>query len=172
MNPLFTAKQIKAWDQFTIQREPISSIMLMERAAQQCVYWISKKWNNTNTHFIIFCGSGNNGGDGLAIGRLLLTNAYHVTIILIESDQRSEDNIHNLNKIRSLYPSCIVNARDEFQIVKNAIIIDAIFGTGLNRKADGIELQMINKINVCPNIVLSIDIPSGLPADYSTEIGD
>ncbi|HOZ50768.1 MAG TPA: NAD(P)H-hydrate dehydratase [Chitinophagaceae bacterium] len=163
---------MKAWDQFTMQREPISSIMLMERAAQQCVSWITKKWNNTNTHFIIFCGSGNNGGDGLAIGRLLLTNAYHVTIILIESDQRSEDNIHNLNKIRSLYPSCIVNAHDEFQIAKDAIIIDAIFGTGLNRKADGIELQMINKINVCPNIVLSIDIPSGLPADCSTEIGD
>ena len=67
---LFSAEEIRLWDQYTIQHEPISSIDLMERAAHQCVEWLERN-NYTDNPFHIFCGKGNNGGDGLAIARML-----------------------------------------------------------------------------------------------------
>ena len=66
---ILSAEEIRLWDQYTIQHEPISSIDLMERAAGKCVEWLEE--NNTPTHYAIFCGKGNNGGDGLAIARIL-----------------------------------------------------------------------------------------------------
>ena len=73
---IFTAAEIQAWDEFTIREEPVNSIDLMERAAERCVEWIEKNIS-TFSHFNIYCGKGNNGGDGLAIARLLAEKGYY-----------------------------------------------------------------------------------------------
>ena len=84
---ILTAAQIREWDRFTIQHEPVSSIDLMERAAKACTNWILlRKWQPKAVR--IFCGKGNNGGDGLAIGRLLLQAGYPVTFSILEFEER------------------------------------------------------------------------------------
>ena len=80
---IFSATQIKKWDDFTIQNEPISSIDLMERAAIACYRWVFEN-NFAKKQFQVFCGKGNNGGDGLAIARLLIQNNYSVTVYILE----------------------------------------------------------------------------------------
>ena len=80
---VFTAQQIHAWDEFTIQHEPISSIDLMERAATKCVDWLLQN-NFTKKHIKIFCGKGNNGGDGLVIARILMQHHVLVTVYILE----------------------------------------------------------------------------------------
>ena len=79
---IFSVSQIKAWDAYTIQHEPVTSIDLMERAAVACFKWISKNFNES-TSFKIFCGKGNNGGDGLAIARLLCQQNFLVSVYII-----------------------------------------------------------------------------------------
>ena len=80
---IFNAHQIREWDQYTIQNEPVTSIDLMERAALQCVRWLEEN-DLLNNSFKIFCGKGNNGGDGLVIARLLLQNNYAVRVFILE----------------------------------------------------------------------------------------
>ena len=79
---IFSAAQIRKWDTFTIKNEPITSIKLMERAATACFDWL-KNLYPTDKQFKIFCGKGNNGGDGLAIARLLIKNNYKVTVYIV-----------------------------------------------------------------------------------------
>src|SRR3982751_6014321 len=80
---ILSAGQIRLWDQFTIENEPVSSINLMERAAGKCVEWILSNYPDAIS-FSIFCGKGNNGGDGLAIARMLLQQNYAVSIYILE----------------------------------------------------------------------------------------
>ena len=79
---IFTAAEIQAWDEYTIREEPVNSIDLMERAAERCVEWIEKNIS-TFSHFNIYCGKGNNGGDGFVIGNSLITKGHKVKIFLI-----------------------------------------------------------------------------------------
>src|SRR6478736_2757504 len=80
---ILTSSQVRAWDQFTIEQEPILSIDLMERAASACVDWILDHYPSQKT-FSIFCGKGNNGGDGLAIARLLTRHGFDVSVYILE----------------------------------------------------------------------------------------
>ena len=80
---IFSAAQIKKWDAFTIQNEPVASIDLMERAAKACYNWLIEK-NLAQNHFKIFCGKGNNGGDGLALAGLLIQNNCRVTVYILD----------------------------------------------------------------------------------------
>ena len=98
---IFSAQQIKSWDAYTIQKESIRSIDLMERAAIACFEWILKNFDNTYS-FTIFCGRGNNGGDGVAIARLLLEKNYKVRIIIVGHSKGSNDFEANLKKLVSL----------------------------------------------------------------------
>lgn len=165
MSKLFSVSQIQAWDTYTIEHEPISSIELMERAAKECVAWIIQKWPDTDTTFAIFCGNGNNGGDGLAIARLLILSAYHVNVCLIDNSKRSEDNAAMLKELEFLYKRCIVYISKCPVIDSNVVIVDALFGTGLSRRPVGLIEELIGFFNSAPNTIVSIDIPSGLPAD-------
>src|SRR5687767_10278545 len=95
---ILNANQIRAWDRYTMQHEPVSSIDLMERAAAACTQWIFRQGWQSKT-FYIFCGKGNNGGDGLAIGRQLLQKGYAVSLFILEnSSPGSED--FRLNEAR------------------------------------------------------------------------
>ncbi|MBK7764460.1 MAG: NAD(P)H-hydrate dehydratase [Bacteroidetes bacterium] len=164
MSKLFSAAQIKNWDASTVLHEPIASIDLMERAALCCCKWITEHYN-LGQHFTILCGQGNNGGDGLAIARILLQANYKVNVIITSKEKRSKDNLINLERLQTLYSESISQFDKEISLPANSVLIDAILGTGLQRAAEGVELEMIRWINVKQHEVISIDLPSGLSAD-------
>jgi NAD(P)H-hydrate epimerase len=162
---ILSANQIREWDQYTIRHEPISSIDLMERAAGKCSQWLQEN-NMLDQPITIICGKGNNGGDGLAIARMLVQqNINLLNIYILESgSQGSEDFQTNLEKLH--YPIRFIQSEKNFpSFRKNEIIIDALFGSGLNRPLDGVAAKLVEHINQSGHTVVSIDLPSGLPAD-------
>ncbi|WEK70151.1 MAG: NAD(P)H-hydrate dehydratase [Candidatus Chryseobacterium colombiense] len=168
---IFTAKKIRQCDEFTIANEPVSSILLMERAAESCVNWILE---NCKIHksFAIFCGNGNNGGDGLAMARLLYLKGFDVDVFVKEiKGNFSQDAAINYQKLKDFSGIHIIEFRDfqQEKITDHTIFIDAVFGTGLSRKIEGEELKIINELNSLQNIKISIDIPSGLFADENLD---
>ncbi len=167
---LFTAEQIKNWDLFTINNEPVSSINLMERAANACSNWIVQNFNNTSA-FKIFCGKGNNGGDGLAIARLLIGHNFSVSVYIVESSSAGSDDFNiNLQRLKEKSSAIyfIESAEILPEIKKDDIIIDALFGTGLNKKPSGIFKKLILYLNNSGAQIISIDMPSGLYTDISS----
>ncbi len=167
---IFSAAQIKKWDEFTIQTEPISSIDLMERAATACYRWLIEN-NFGEKQFRIFCGKGNNGGDGLAIARLLIQNNCRVTVYILEfGNIGSTDFQTNLERLHQFTTDILfIQSADFFPAIKkDDIIIDAIFGSGLNKSLEGISISLVNHINTAGAIIISIDLPTGLYADKSS----
>ncbi len=168
---LFSAEQIKNWDLFTINNEPVLSIDLMERAASACVNWILQNFNNTSA-FKIFCGKGNNGGDGLAIARLLIKNNFPVSVYIVESSSAgSQDFNLNLQRLKEKSQAIyfIESAEVLPEIKKDDILIDSLFGTGLNKKPSGIFKKLILYLNNSGAQIISIDMPSGLYTDVSSD---
>ncbi len=165
---ILSAAQIKACDEHTINTIPILSIDLMERAANRATDWLINRYPK-DTLFVVLCGSGNNGGDGLAITRLLHRQGYAVkAFVLPMGSELSRDCASNLNRLQRIAPAIVEDLQPDTYITDIAphiFIIDALLGTGLNRTADGWIGKFIRKINELPNEVISIDIPSGLPAD-------
>lgn len=159
---ILTGEQTKEADAYTIANEPINSIDLMERAATNCFNWIVKHYN-TETVFSVFCGVGNNGGDGLVIARLLKQANYKVNVFVVEfSLSYSSDFEINLERLKELLANIQVLKEENhhFTINPNVIVIDAIFGSGLARPIEGFMVNIIQKLNNYP--IISIDLPSGL----------
>ena len=167
---ILNATQIKEADRFTIENEPISSIDLMERASKKCVDWIVKNFD-TNTEFAVFCGVRNNGGDGLVISRLLSEANYSLQIFIVEfSNKYSDDFAQNLDKLKETgIPYKILNQLNyTFDLPSNVVIIDAIFGSGLNKPLHGFVSKITTGINRAQSII-SIDMPSGMFCENNEE---
>ncbi|TBR19144.1 MAG: NAD(P)H-hydrate dehydratase [Chitinophagaceae bacterium] len=166
-----TSEQLKAWDQFTIQQEPIAAIDLMERAAEKCCTWITENMG-AKQEFSIFCGKGNNGGDGLAIARLLLKKAKVVAVYILESDSNGTEEFQkNFLRLKEIDSSNIffISQKNDFPILPNdIIIIDTLLGSGLSRPIDGLAKDVIENINSSNCTIISIDIPSGLAVDQNS----
>ena len=163
---VFSAAQIKAWDQFTIKNEPIASIDLMERASSVFTKSFYKLYD-ADFKVLIFAGTGNNGGDGLAIARMLHQNGYDVEAVICgEPENGSEDFKTNLKRAGNQGIK-IISAEDfEFEKTsEKSVIIDAIFGNGLNRKIEGFFAEIIKKINKSNIEVVAVDFPSGVFCD-------
>ncbi len=162
---LFTSEQIRNIDRYTIENEPIVSIDLMERAAGRIAEWLTTNYDRSRS-FTIFAGPGNNGGDGLAVARMLLQKHYRVrTCVVRISDKISADAQGNYDRLKSTGSGEIqdIHENDPMpSVAKDAIIIDAIFGSGLNRPVDGFAASVIRFLNSLPNMRISIDVPSGL----------
>jgi NAD(P)H-hydrate epimerase len=92
---LLDAESIRKWDQYTIENEPISSLGLMERASTVFVDWFSKKGEFTNKQIIVFCGQGNNGGDGLAIARMLRDRFYEVSVVIVGFAKSTSEDLYS-----------------------------------------------------------------------------
>lgn len=170
MVELYTAEQIRRWDQFTIENEPVSSIDLMERAASRCVEWLVQHGLHKK-NFLIFCGKGNNGGDGLAIARLLLQRGTPVEVHILEFGKKgSPDFQTNLLRLHELPVDIhFLQSTGQFhEIPKEKVVIDALFGSGLNKPLDGLSAQLAEHINQSGAPVISIDVPSGLFTDQSS----
>jgi hydroxyethylthiazole kinase-like uncharacterized protein yjeF len=169
---IFRSEQVREIDALTIKHEPISSTDLMERAAGQLFNWISEKFSRSE-HFIVFAGPGNNGGDGLALARLLAQNNYSVEVFYVKfSEKNSSDWVINMKRLESVKNVSIntILAADHFPLISSGdIIIDAIFGSGLSHPVDGVALQIIKQINLSGCIKISIDIPSGLFGEDNTK---
>jgi len=172
MQKLFTASQIKAWDNYTIANEPISSLNLMERASNAFVNWFVKQYTATQ-HIYIFCGPGNNGGDGLAICRLLQAKGYQITPYLINPKNKlSLDCTKNLNRLTEVIQYPDIKEIKLPEINKNDIIIDALFGSGLSRPLTGIYATLVQQLNAYDCIKIAIDIPSGMYSDILNNSDD
>lgn len=158
--------QIHALDQYTIEHEPVAPLNLMERAAVAFTNWFAARFATTQP-VKVFCGLGNNGGDGLAIARLLLEREYAVEVIVVRyAPRESDDFMHNHRRLKLiLEPVYVENDRDLPALRHTDIIIDAILGSGLTRPADGLIKATIEAINRSPATVVSVDIASGLYTD-------
>ncbi len=168
---IFSAEQIKKWDAFTIANEPVSSIDLMERAAMACCKWLIGKNLGLN-QFRIFCGKGNNGGDGLAIARLLIDHGCKVTVYILEFGKSgTEDFQTNLARLHACSTDIhFIQSPEFFPVIQDTdIVIDALLGTGLNKPIEGVSAALVNHINRSNAVVISIDLPSGLSADKSSK---
>ena len=168
---LLSAQQIQEWDAFTMQHEPIASIDLMERAAERCVDWISVN-DFSGKKIKIFCGKGNNGGDGLAIARLLLQKNYHVSVYILEFGARGTDDFQiNLHLLHQLTSEIHFIQSAEFIpfISKDDIVIDALYGSGLNRPLQLLSKEIVDLINLSGAAVISIDVPSGMSIDKNSK---
>jgi len=167
-----SAKQIHEWDQYTIANEPVSSVQLMERAASACVQWIVEHLQQVH-RFVVYCGTGNNGGDGLAIARMLKQKGKFVQAYVLVGGQASEDFLANKKSaISAGVPLIEIKGPTQLPVVdKDTTIIDALFGSGLNRPLDGLAARLVDDINATGLPVISIDLPSGLFADQSSAGG-
>ncbi|GLB50111.1 NAD(P)H-hydrate dehydratase [Neptunitalea lumnitzerae] len=175
---ILNAKQLKEADNYTIQNQGITSIELMERAASELFNWLHSRLQGANVKLHIFCGVGNNGGDGLALARMLVKEKYNVAVYIVNfSEQRSADFLVNYERLKEMnyWPEVIKESNDFPELAKEDIIVDAIFGQGLNRPPENWVANLIQYINQSKAFVVSVDIPSGLymeavPEDTSAVI--
>lgn len=170
---ILSAAQIRDLDAYTIKNEPIASIDLMERAARSFTQWFTQKFTSKNK-IAILCGTGNNGGDGLAIGRMLLNEQYDVNIYAVKPKEKSsEDFAKNEERLKDLTDIYYIKDSSDIPDLKDIdIIIDGLFGSGLSRPVEGLYKEVIDMINNGDRTTVAIDIPSGLFADQHTDSGN
>ena len=165
MSKILDPKQIYKADKATIKKNAIGSIDLMEHASDVCFNWIHNRLQGNPLPIHIICGTGNNGGDGLVIARMLKKHGYNSKTYIVNCDnKRSEDFLTNYKRLKELgdWPTMINSKNDLPLIHENAMVIDAIFGIGLNSSPAGLLKETIQHINQSKAYVLSIDFPSGL----------
>jgi NAD(P)H-hydrate epimerase len=166
---IISVQQTREADAFTIKQEAITSTDLMERAANACVKSILHQ-SEALTEFTFFCGKGNNGGDGLAIARLLASVNRKVEVYIVNHTEKERADFSiNLKRLQEqkLVSVQFINKADELKPIMNPnhIIIDALLGTGINKKAEGLLAEVIAYINQLHLFVIAIDVPSGLFCD-------
>ncbi|NTS43422.1 NAD(P)H-hydrate dehydratase [Flavisolibacter sp. BT320] len=169
---ILTAEQVREWDRFTIKHEPITSVDLMERAARACTNWLVQQSFKPKA-IRIFCGKGNNGGDGLAIGRMLLLEGYAVSVYILEFGKQGSDDFQaNLQRLHKLGITAIHFLQEEShfpRIEQNDLLVDALYGSGLNKPLEGLAAALVHHLNAAGASIVSIDLPSGLFMDKSSK---
>src|SRR5688572_16875518 len=166
MLKILDASQIKQLDEYTIKNEPVASFDLMERACEAFVGWFTQHFDNTKKVGVV-CGTGNNGGDGLGVARLLRSREYKVTVWIVRGGvSESSDFKTNLDRLHGKADIFeIVSESDQGLFAGLDILIDGIFGSGLSRQTDGLYAQAIRCFNQPKAVRIAIDIPSGLMVD-------
>ncbi len=169
---IFTGSQIKQWDVYTIEHEPIRSIDLMERAAGFITDFLSARFAKESP-VVVMAGPGNNGGDGLAVARLLTTRGYTVDAFLFNTQESlSEDCQEMKHRLESTkHVKSFTEVTNNFTpptLTPDTIVIDALFGSGLNKPLTGGFAELVKVINTSPSRVVSIDMPSGLMTENNT----
>ena len=159
---IFSAEQIRAWDEYTMQHEPIASIDLMERAAASCFSWLEKA-GYPGRNFSIYCGKGNNGGDGLALARMLSALECTVTVYILEFGHIGTDDFQA--NLARLHPTPVevrfIQGEEHFHPVPpGEVLIDALFGSGLNRKLEGVTALLVEHLaGLKPLALASLVLP-------------
>ncbi|MDE6647362.1 MAG: NAD(P)H-hydrate dehydratase, partial [Prevotella sp.] len=169
---IFTNNQLHELDKFTIEHEPIASIDLMERAARTLTRAITDVWSSS-TPVVVFAGPGNNGGDGLAVARMLAEQGYQVSAYLFNiSGHLSPDcatNKKRLEDCKRIHKYVeVIQEFDPPVLEDNILVIDALFGSGLNKPLAGGFSSLVKYINASSAQVVSLDVPSGLMTEDNT----
>lgn len=160
---ILSAEQIRAADQYTIAHEPIRAIDLMERASHQCADWLLS--HVQKGRFYIFCGRGNNGGDGLAVARMLNVAGRDVAVFLLSgSTSCSQDNqINQRRLIDSGVEIHLLNSTENLPALSSDdTVVEALFGTGLTRPLSGLAREIVAELNAVAARRIAIDLPGGL----------
>ena len=170
---ILNTQQIRDWDNYTIENEPITSVDLMERASQQLYFWIASHYKKDSS-FVLFAGSGNNGGDALALTRILFNEGFvnlRVSLLKIGTTLSvdCEKNLDRLKRLRQIEVIEIEEGDDFPEITPTEIAIDGIFGSGLTRPVTGYWGDFVKHINNTASDIISIDLPSGLFAENNVE---
>lgn len=169
---IFTSAQIHELDRYTIEHEPINSVDLMERAAKAITRAVAEEWT-THTPVVVFAGPGNNGGDALAVARLLTNEGYKVRTYLFNiTNHLSDDCVTNRQRLldgRHAKDFTEITAKfDPPELTADTLVIDGLFGSGLNKPLAGGFASLVKYINQSPAKVVSIDVPSGLMSEDNT----
>lgn len=166
---IFAKEQIYQGDKITAERQNISSFELMERAGIQIFNWLHTRMQGAQVPIHVFCGIGNNGGDGLVVARHLITHGYNViTYVANCSDKRSKAFLVNYDRIKTVTKDwpILLTCKEEFpEIHRDDIIVDAVFGIGLNRPVDDWVKELFQHFRASEAFTLAIDMPSGLFSD-------
>lgn len=167
MYKLFSAAQIRNWDKYTIAHEPVSSIDLMERATEAFCETLMKEFSFFEVD--IFCGQGNNGGDGLALARMLAQLHKKVRVHIIHEKPAGtvdfETNLLKLHPLAEVVVHHVYEKKDFQNIAHDSIIVDALIGTGLKGNVKGLTKEIIEHINSFDVTKVAVDVPSGLLCD-------
>lgn len=168
---IFTAAQIHELDKYTIEHEPVKGIDLMERAAKALAAAIMEEWADS-TPMVVFAGPGNNGGDALAVARLLADAGYKVSVYLFNiHDKLSDDCAANRDRLveqrKVQFTEISVNF-DPPKLNADTVVVDGLFGSGLNKTLMGGFASLVKYVNQSPCQVVSIDLPSGLMCEDNT----
>lgn len=169
---ILDAAQIREIDRKTVKYEGITSLQLMEKAAVAFCRWFQSTFPFPQKDILIVCGTGNNGGDGLAVARILHTAGYKVSVwMVVHGSSFSDDCRSNYEAVTHLnIPVCVVDDENHIpDIQRGTILIDAIFGTGLSRNPDERTRKIISMLNASQNRIVSIDVPSGLFLNKKTD---
>ena len=162
------AAQMKAADQYTIQKLEVPSLELMEHAAQACVQVLEDEKIDLS-HVCVVCGSGNNGGDGFAIARILQNNRYSVETFCVGNPEHyTEETQEQMHRLQECGGKITYGMPQEDSY---SVIIDAVFGVGLSRKVEGRYRQVIEQMNRMRGTKFAVDIPSGLSATTGCILG-
>ncbi len=168
---ILTSPQLKELDKYTIVHEPIPSIDLMERAAHALTDAITRRWN-PSFEIVVFAGPGNNGGDALAVARMLSKKGYHVEVFLFNTkgklSEECQTNLERLKTCGSIYFTEISTQFDPPTLTEKHLVIDGLFGSGLNKPLNGGFASVVKYINASKAQVVAIDIPSGLMGEDNT----
>jgi NAD(P)H-hydrate epimerase len=168
-------EKIRDADAYTIKHEPIADIDLMERAATELYEWIMAN-AEPERRFMIYCGMGNNGGDGLVLARLLAQHDRQAEVILVRySDRLSascKTNLDRARKVRNLSVHEVATEDDIPPPKKGDIVVDALFGSGLTRPVKGFPARVVDLINDSGAIVIAVDAPSGFFCDSSNTMNE
>ncbi len=174
MLPLLTAAQIREADAYTIANEPVSSIDLMERASKAWVSWFINHFPDKRQSIAVYCGTGNNGGDGLAIARLLNEHGYQKLNIKIArfSEKFSDDFITNRQRLQQLHiPVQELPAGYQTLTESGDIVIDALLGSGLNKPLSGDFERLVTYLNSLNKTVVAVDVPTGFLTESNLNEG-
>ena len=168
---IISSTHLKELDKYTIANEPITSIDLMERAAHELTRTIMRRWD-ASFHIVVFAGPGNNGGDALAVARLLSQQNYRVEVFLFNTKGKlSEECQINLNRLKecgSIYFTEVSTKFDPPVLTEKHLVVDGLFGSGLNKPLNGGFAAVVKYINASKSPVVAIDIPSGLMGEDNT----
>ena len=168
---IISSTQLKELDKYTIAKEPIASIDLMERAAEELTRAITHRWD-TSFHIAVFAGPGNNGGDALAVARMLSKQNYHVEVFLFNTkgklSEECQTNLERLKECGSVYFTEVSTQFDPPVLTEKHLVVDGLFGSGLNKPLNGGFAAVVKYINASKAQVVAIDVPSGLMCEDNT----
>lgn len=168
---IFPSSSIKKLDAYTIEHEPIQSIQLMERAATALTEAICSRWD-TETPVVVFAGPGNNGGDALAVARMLAEKGYKIEVFLFNTKgELSPDCQENKELLEIMDEIKFHEITSQFApptLTVDHLVIDGLFGSGLNKPLSGGYAAVVKYINASSATVVAIDIPSGLMGEENT----